>query len=61
VSSASPTKEQIREAWLASGLTAKEAAELLGYSQGAFLKWVYGERPMRLKLFQTFLRETTEL
>lgn len=56
-----PTKEEIREARLASNLTQKEAGELLGYSEGAWQKWEYGERPMRRKLFQTFLKETTEL
>jgi transcriptional regulator with XRE-family HTH domain len=51
-----PTKEEIKFARLDSRLTQKQAAELLGYSQGAWRKWEYGERPMRPKLFNLFLQ-----
>jgi len=57
----SPTKEEIRQARIDAKLTQKQAGELLGYSAGAWMKWEYGERPMRRKLFQVFLKETTEL
>lgn len=56
-----PTKEQIRESRINSGLSQKEAGDVLGYSEGAWQKWEYGERKMRRRLFETFLKETTEL
>jgi transcriptional regulator with XRE-family HTH domain len=55
-----PTKEQIREARLAAGLSQSKAAELVCVGTRAWQRWEYGERrmsPGTWLLFQMRLRE----
>ncbi len=52
------TPAELRAARLAAGLSQAKAAQLMGYSLGAWRKWEAGTRPIPAKLLHFFLMET---
>ena len=49
-----PTKETIREARLAAGLTQREAAELARVTLEAYQRWEYGTRQISAAHWELF-------
>ncbi len=51
------TPAELRAARLAAGLSQAKAAQLMGYSLGAWRKWEAGTRPIPAKLLHFFRME----
>lgn len=50
-----PTKEQVKQARLAAGLTQSQAANAVHVNLRSWQKWESGERPINLAAWELFL------
>lgn len=53
-----PTPKQIEKARLTAGLTQRQAADLINYSERAWQEWEAGRRRMRQSTFDIFLQRS---